>query len=77
MNIAIVDDLKTDSDRLVGFIDTYETAQSSIRNLGPFFQRGRLFRRVYTRKVRSDLSGYLHGRDHRNGDCKTDSADGP
>ena len=23
MNIAIVDDLKTDSDRLVGFIDTY------------------------------------------------------
>lgn len=76
MNIAIVDDLKTDSDRLVGFIDTY-MKQHNLQYLGPFFQRGRLFRRVYTRKVRSDLSGYLHGRDHRNGDCKTGPADGP
>ena len=52
MNIAIVNDRKTDSDRLVGFIDTYaEQHRLQWGGNGPFFQRGRVFGRVYGRKV--------------------------
>lgn len=52
MNIAIVDDRKTDSDRLVGFIDTYaEQHRLQWGAMDRFSSGEEFFGRVYGRKV--------------------------
>ena len=80
MNIAIVDDLKTDSDRLVGFIDTYMKQHNLQYGTLDRFSSGEDFLGAFT-PGKYDLifldiymASFLS---QRNGDCKTDSADGP
>ena len=78
MNIAIIDDLKTDSDRLVELINTYmEQHRLQCRTMD-LFSSGEAFLDTFTAgKYHLIFSRHLHGRDHRNGDCKTNPADGP